>query len=472
LNKILYSEDILSRISVNYNEIIVNNNSVPVFDNGSYTITDCIVENIDNEFSIEYLINLNANIYGGTPPYTLYGIDEDTPYASGVIYTAFVEDANGCISNTVTGRTICQVDECDGFAYIERQRTTFIDVEIPATENCLPITLEYDFYIYSYTEDEEPQISQFYYSHSIPSSYPNDVTFYVTISVGLDTYTITTNQRIYYEVIDAGSPFTGSGDYTVSVYMVSSDGCLYELATHIFDLTSPYEGSISEVINASGSTETITVPSGIIETYIEYSPIRPVLGASYECNEDGTAILQITASGGYEPYLFFGGQNGQVVNSNQTLELFVRGSNGCESEHVFLNVVCEEPIVCEPIRLSASLETTSVTQDDSLATLTFSYLIEDDDISADVDEVNVVCTALNTASQYMIGNPVFATFNIEFGAKQLFFDFTPNQYIPVTIRFNMSIKMDNGCVYTDTFTLSVNPSILSSTDNYSKELIG
>lgn len=468
LNKILYSEDIINATNTNYNEIIIRNDHISLIENGSNTVTECVIEDFENELSVQYLTTLQANIYGGTPPYTLFGIDEDTEYATGVIYTAFVQDANGCLSNTVTGRTICLIDDCNGFAFIERERVTFVEVEIPATQNCVSVPITYSFGVY---EEIEGEITQYYYRHDVSPTYIDNLTLQVNISFGLDVETITTTNKNYFAVFESGSPFSGAGTVTVSINMVSDDGCLYALSTHMFDLTLENELYNTNVV-ATGSTETITVLSGITETYIEYSPIRPTLSAGYTCNDNGTATLNLSVSGGYEPYTFFGGQNGLVVDTNQTLELFVRGADGCESEHVFLTIDCNAPLECIPIRLSAALETTSVTQDDKLSTLTFSYLIEDDDISMDVDEVSVVCTALNAASNYMIGNPVFAAFNIEFGSKQLFFDFNPDDYIPVSIRFYMSIKMDNGCVYTDTFVLDVNPSVLSNTDTYYKELVG
>ena len=471
INKVLYGNEIIDVISVNYNEIILNEEHISLYENGSINEISCIVENSANEINFEYGAYLNLNIYGGKAPFTVYGLNEEEIYTTGVTYSVFVEDADGCVSNTVSGLVICPVDICNEYTFIERSRTIFVDVEVPSSGNCESIPITFDLFRYFYDgeyNDPVPETFQVYYSHNFVNPFDVPVTLMIHIQSGAGNYFINTSDPDHFEIFNTFPAFAGSSDFLVSVQALVNNQCTYELVSNTFNVFDEFNVPYNTLIDPITSSGTTIVSSGVTETYIEYGPIRPHLNASYICNDDGTATLHTSISGGYEPYTYFGGFNNAIVNNNQVIELYVRGANGCESNRVTLNIDCDPPIECNPLIFDARLETTSRDLTGKNATLTFSYLI---DGATAIEEVTVVSSAQGLAANYMIGNPVLSVFQGEFGANQLFFDFNPNDFIPVTIKFIVIIKLESGCEYKTTFNLSVNPTILSNTDNYSKELL-
>lgn len=471
LNKIIDGDELVSLLTVNYNSLILSGDHITLIDNDSYNETSCIVENYSNEINFEYGAYLNLNIYGGTPPYTLYGIDEEILYASGVIYSVFIEDASGCVSNTVSGSVICPIDRCNEYAFIERNRIVEVEVEVPTSGNCVSIPITFDLFRYFYEGDYDnpvPETFQIYYSHNFNNPFTIPVNMMIEIQSGSSSFFINTTNEEHFEVINTYPDFQGSGDFNVSITPIVNNQCSYEEVTNMFNVFDEFSSPITlniEAISSSGST---IVTSSVTETYIEYGPVKPQLTASYTCNDDGTATLNLNVFGGYEPLTYFGGNDGAIVNNNQIIEVYVQGSDGCKSDTITLNIDCDPPIECSPIIFNGRLETTSRSLNEKIATLTFSYLIEND---LDIDQVTVVASAQGISSNYMIGNPVLSVFNGGFGANQLNFDFNPNNFIPVEIKFVVIIKTEQGCEYKTTFNLNVDPTILSNTDIYNVELI-
>lgn len=92
-------------------------------------------------------ITLQTNIYGGTPPFTLSGYTEGTILSSNEPYEITVTDAAGCVSNTVSGITICLSDFCLdnppilSWEAICNEENTGANVVITITGGTAPYTL-------------------------------------------------------------------------------------------------------------------------------------------------------------------------------------------------------------------------------------------------------------------------------------------------------------------------------------------
>lgn len=485
INRSIDGATLLSNVSINYNDIILNNSSdIDTFELSSNTTGVCLIDGVFSGQTFDYGANLNINVYGGNPPYEFIGIQDGQYLASGQTYSVFAIDASGCTSNVVSGEVICNIDTCLG-TKIEEKTRTITTTEIISNETlCDPIeyTLTYTYfrldserltfqYNINFADIDFADISDFnilfraVVQNGGPSfSFPiniNSTNYSETFMLNYDTLTFGTNidyqNTIFLTYGEYDCRYSGSvsqiGDILVAPQQIIQNGTL------------------------ALTPENVEIETTTTETYFEVVPNKPVVIASYDCIKDvngdntGEAQLSIQVSGGTPAYEYYGGIDGEVVQDGQTLDVFVIDSLNCKSNTVRLNIDCPfNEIECNPITLNAALETTSVDIPTNTATLTVSYQVLGLDINQQIQSVQLVSTGINGAQNYLIGSPVVSNFSTDVGAEQLSFDFDPFNNQNVDVKFFITITTDEGCVYTDIFELGVDASQLSSTDNYTKEL--
>lgn len=485
INRSIDGATLLSNVSLNYNDISLNNSfDIDTYELSSNTTGVCLIDGVFSGQTFEYGANLNINVYGGNPPYEFIGIENGQYLPSGQTYSVFAIDASGCTSNIVSGEVICNIDTCLGTKIEERIRT-ITTTEIISNETlCDPIeyTLTYTYfrldserltfeYNINFADIDFADISDFnilfraVVQNGGPSfSFPiniNSTNYSETFMLNYDTLTFGTNidyqNTIFLTYGEYDCRYSGSvsqiGDILVAPQQIIQNGTL------------------------ALTPENVEIETTTTENYFEVVPNKPVVIASYDCIKDtngdntGEAQLSIQVSGGTPDYEFYGGIDGEVVQDGQTLDIFVIDSLNCKSNVVTLTIDCpSEQVECNPITLNAALETTSVDIATNTATITVSYQILGLALNQQIQSVQLVSTGVNGTQNYLIGSPVVSNFSTDVGAEQLSLDFDPFNNQDVEVKFFITITTDEGCVYTDIFELGVDASQLSSTDNYTKEL--
>lgn len=227
------------------------------------------------------------------------------------------------------------------------------------------------------------------------------------------------------------SGMTESGE-TYQVYAVDANGC--------------YSNTVSGV----------TVCPDLCDIFIDIG---------YECiSGTTTAELSIFVSGGTAPYEYVGASNGDIVNHGETIAFKVIDANGCESFPTSITIDCNPMDVdCLPLGFNSALVTTSVLEDNS-SIVTMSYEVVNLPFSVYVDNIETTAVGVGISNNYLVGTPVMQDFSTDFGSKQYLFDFDPESPGIITMSFDVTITLTNGCIYFTQYTLSVDASILSSTD--------
>lgn len=484
INRSIDGATLLSNVSLNYNDISLNNSfDIDTYELSSNTTGVCLIDGVFSGQTFEYGANLNINVYGGNPPYEFIGIENGQYLPSGQTYSVFAIDASGCTSNVVSGEVICNVDTCLGTKIEERTRVITEEIEISNTDFC-DSTIIYNIkYTYLINDNENLILLYDIEAIGINSSDVNMHNVNIIFTAGGQTVgsivhngtdlSYSGNITLSYDVVNVGTLITAIQNANLSY---SGNECEY-----LFTSVNTFDPIIDNITNINGQLdliedvviETVTTT----ETYFEVVPNKPVVMASYDCikdvggNNTGEAQLNISVSGGTPDYEFYGGIDGEVVLDGQTLDIFVIDSLNCKSNVVTLTIDCpSEQVQCNPITLNAALETTSVDIATNTATITVSYQILGLALNQQIQSVQLVSTGVNGTQNYLIGSPVVSNFSTDVGAEQLSLDFDPFNNQDVEVKFFITITTDEGCVYTDIFELGVDASQLSSTDNYTKEL--
>jgi hypothetical protein len=191
---------------------------------------------------------------------------------------------------------------------------------------------------------------------------------------------------------------------------------------------------------------------------------------TYICNEDefgqndGTATVSVVHNG----ISSTGIQDGDIIEDGEVAIITVYDIFGCSlTESVIINCPEPEPIVCEPISIKMSVETTSVDLNApcsgkvnvvyDLSPLPAGYI---------VDTVTLTVVGSGGDNAFVVGTPVIETFNSFSGVETIDLDFSdlceavPAEPVPTEIIFDVTINVTfaGGCEYEETFyDLTVNP---------------
>lgn len=187
----------------------------------------------------------------------------------------------------------------------------------------------------------------------------------------------------------------------------------------------------------------------------------------------GEAILSISASGGQPPYEYIGSQSGETVNHDEIVTVEVIDANGCSSGLVGITIDCPPPedIECADISLNSTLETVDTESTNKYAQLAWTYDVSGLANNVFVTGVTVTSTQINPVTNYLIGSPVTTSFQSKNGAERYDFDFTPDDISSsLEMQHELEILTSNGCVYTTTYTLTVDPRQLGNSDSHNEIL--
>jgi hypothetical protein len=247
-----------------------------------------------------------------------------------------------------------------------------------------------------------------------------------------------------------------------SMFAIDSNGCVSNVVSG--EVLCNVDPCIGEDLFITGSGDSLAIIS---------IPRKPSVSANLECVLDsenrrtGKALLSLDVSGGQPPYQFIGGEDGQEVSDGESLVLYAIDSKGCVSDVLNLDVDCPSEIPeCTPIRLNAAFETRKSGEQSSAV---FSYCVENLPFNDNVQDVTAVFVPQGVTAQFMLGNPVIASFTTLCGAKELNFSFSPFDPSQIEVKIYLTINTDK-CSYADIFVMSVDPNNLSDTDTYTKIL--
>lgn len=189
------------------------------------------------------------------------------------------------------------------------------------------------------------------------------------------------------------------------------------------------------------------------------------IDVSILCSTGQTSgILSYTVTGGTSPYTVSGAEVGDEVYDGEIITLTVTDSTGCTVTKVFQVDCAISGLTCFPILFETALETTAVDVISKTATLTLTYQISNLAFGVNVDEVDIIATGIGVSNNYLIGSPVSTNFDTLSGAKQYNFDFDPDENQVTTMNMNVNVLLSDGCTYSTDYNLTVNASILGSTD--------
>lgn len=214
-----------------------------------------------------------------------------------------------------------------------------------------------------------------------------------------------------------------------------------------------------QVVDVSGCTSEIELVQVVcydpcVNTFIQISP-------QYVCELDdngyntGNVIISSTATGGLPPYTY-NYDFTQLAQHGQTIQLIATDYNGCISEPFNLYVDCE-PLDsnCDTIILDSTFETVNFEFDDSPRTskVNLTYDVTGLGIQEEVVFVETTVTILDSDSTVLL-NGVYSSFTTENGVKTYNIITPTIASTKVTASVNIKIILNNGCEYTDAYTVS------------------
>jgi len=225
-----------------------------------------------------------------------------------------------------------------------------------------------------------------------------------------------------------------------------------------------------QVIDSVGC-ESLTA-TGTTYCYKEFCVTNPiVVTLGYECNYSeglatGDATVLLLFSGGTAPYIIHGNENGDILPNGETIATEITDSNGCTSGIITRLITCET-LSCEPIFLTSTAECTSnVRISDTKINVT--YDIENVPNTTEVQSVVMtISKASGTGNIY--GGTITEMFSGDFGAKTVVIDSTPTLGT-IVLTVEIGITLANGCIYSDSYDLSVDCTTLNIPDTYTNTL--
>lgn len=246
----------------------------------------------------------------------------------------------------------------------------------------------------------------------------------------------------------------------------------------------------------SGATDGLILPSNIpfstlaidsigcqslitTGTTLCYNPIcenNPILvNLDYLCLTDDNGVptnnasVIVAVSGGTPPYIIHGSLNGDILPNGDIIATEVIDALGCTSGIITKTIDCPVPNPCDPLDFSSTGECTA-NRIKTAVNLNVTYNL--DNVPSGVDVNTVVMTITKGASGgTLLGDPVTEVFQSQNGAKKLTVNFGSAVGVMV-LNVDVVITLTNGCRYTDTYSLTVDCTLLgnNSVDTYNNIL--
>lgn len=471
INKAISEVDLNANVDANYDEIVFDilSPTITTIDNGSLQERVCLIGGNLTGDTFNYGAYLNVNVYGGIPPYSFTGITQGQFFNSGDTYSFFVGDS-GCNIVQVTGDVVCNEDLCFGNKVNTKIVQTIETITKEVEVECPIVDITHTMYLSGNGSMVGQMTSYDYVLEFNNFEVLNSPYYEIEIQGESNTFNYTGNTSTFNATI---SYVISSLSQNIGVYIRLFDGdCVFEQETEVFSLEYGLveEDTSDDTLLAPSYIEVTEEQILVDKTVYEITPKTPVLNGTYICNENGTATLSLQVSGGTTPYKYYGGVDGEIVENGEQLSIYVEDANECVSNIETLTIDCnDESVNCESINLQASIETTSLDSINETATITFTYNITGLSFDESIEEVSMVISGVGSSNNYILGSPIMKTFYGEFGAEQIYLDFTPDVLTNGTYKIIMIIKTEN-CTYSDVFEMSVDASILSDVDNYSNIL--
>lgn len=226
-------------------------------------------------------------------------------------------------------------------------------------------------------------------------------------------------------------------------------------------------------------------PEGCLSNIIKLTPFcfdpcssnNLELILSYACeqsigNNTGDAVLSVQAQGGTPPYSFTGALDGDVVENGQIVTAIVADANGCIAKQgLYIDCPPFAQPPCNNIELRTFLETVSANPNTKISQANLTYELRAIPAGVFIDTMTVMTIGVGATNTYLIGTPVTTNFTTTNGAVTYSFDFNPdNVPLTITLQFSISILLTNGCEYSESYSLTVNPRRLSSKEPYNEWL--
>lgn len=199
------------------------------------------------------------------------------------------------------------------------------------------------------------------------------------------------------------------------------------------------------------------------------NPLVVTLG--YECNYSegiptGDATVIMLVSGGTLPYIIHGNENGDILPNGDLIATEVIDANGCTSGIITRLIDC--PVQsCEPILLNSTAECTSNNRI-SDTKINITYDLDNVPNTTSVESV-VMTISKDSGNGNVYGGIVTEVFSGDFGAKTLVVDFTPTLG-SIVLQIDLGITLANGCVYSATYNLTIDCTVLNVPDSYTNTL--
>lgn len=284
-----------------------------------------------------------------------------------------------------------------------------------------------------------------------------------------------------------GDLYSGCTPIILDVWYDCIDGETATLNLRALGGTPPYTftgATDGQIVNTGDTiqvyaTDSNGCTSDTIETTIEC--VDPCLSASfdidlsYECVTDefgrntGDATIILNVSGGTPPYTYLGVQSGDTVSDGQIVTTRITDASGCTSEVVGLTIDCppHSAVSCDPIQLLSTLETTDSELADKTAKVNVTYDLQQIPQNLFVDNINLSVIGVGGDDVYVVGSPTSQDFTTRNGADTISLDFNPNEIpVSITLEITFTAEFTDGCTYTDTYQLTVNPRLLGNVDEH------
>lgn len=197
-----------------------------------------------------------------------------------------------------------------------------------------------------------------------------------------------------------------------------------------------------------------------------------VVNLGYQCNLDenqipnGTATVLLMVSGGTEPYIIHGNENGDILPVGETIAVEVEDALGCTSGIITRLIECATPNECDFVELYSTGECISnVRISDTKINVT--YNLDNIPNTTDVDNVVMTITLLSGGTLY--GGVVTEVFHSQTGVKTVQVNSTPALGI-TTLNIDLAITLLNGCIYSDNYNLAVDCVNINTPTEYTNTL--
>lgn len=199
-----------------------------------------------------------------------------------------------------------------------------------------------------------------------------------------------------------------------------------------------------------------------------------IVNLGYTCDVDingiptGDATVTLLVSGGTPPYIIHGNEAGDTLPYGETIVTEVIDSLGCTSGIISELAICTLPNPCDFVELISNGECKyNARARNSKVDVTYNL----NNVPNNSDVLSVVMNINSVLGGNIVNGPVTEFFQSQSGAKTLTIDFG-EVLDTVVLNIDITITLVSGCTYTDSYSLSVDCTLLGndSVDTYTNIL--